>query len=467
MGVSVFKTKLENISKQESIRFDVKYRRFFDVDHAKSDIAKDYVRIGDILKVFPCKKIKKGELENNIEMIDISAVDDNTATLEEVVCNVDSIGSDKNILTNGDILISKIVMSKGYIWVNGKSGNELIGSSEIIPYILRDEMVDLDFLKYMLILPQMLKIYTYLETGKTPSQKRVNPKELLQIRIPKVPYCIQNKIGDKIRTTQEKNSYLRSQVLNFSGVIDDVFSEELHMQHKSMKLTKMYIKKNFLIGKDFDLRLSYKYNNSFFDDQIVDDYQIIPFREFLAEPMKMGKSISPDLYDEEGEAKYIAMSSIKNWCINYEESKAVTEQYYEENKRKSCIQINDILMARSGEGTIGKVALVEKNEEALCADFIIRIRLKEDVNKKFMYYYMRSFLFQLYVEREKKGLGNNTNIFPKQINRIPVVCMSPKQQHRIVSILSLKEEEICAAILNLDNNKLKIENEIVNSYRGD
>lgn len=39
MGVSVFKTKLENISKQESIRFDVKYRRFFDVDHAKSDIA--------------------------------------------------------------------------------------------------------------------------------------------------------------------------------------------------------------------------------------------------------------------------------------------------------------------------------------------------------------------------------------------------------------------------------------------
>ena len=195
MGVSVFKTKLENISKQESIRFDVKYRRFFDVDHAKSDIAKDYVRIGDILKVFPCKKIKKGELENNIEMIDISAVDDNTATLEEVVCNVDSIGSDKNILTNGDILISKIVMSKGYIWVNGKSGNELIGSSEIIPYILRDEMVDLDFLKYMLILPQMLKIYTYLETGKTPSQKRVNPKELLQIRIPKVPYCIQNKIG--------------------------------------------------------------------------------------------------------------------------------------------------------------------------------------------------------------------------------------------------------------------------------
>lgn len=103
----------------------------------------------------------------------------------------------------------------------------------------------------------------------------------------------------------------------------------------------------------------------------------------------------------------------------------------------------------------------------MCADFIIRIRLKEDVNKKFMYYYMRSFLFQLYVEREKKGLGNNTNIFPKQINRIPVVCMSQKQQHRIVSILSLKEEEIYAAILNLDNNKLKIENEIVNSYRGD
>lgn len=79
-------------------------------------------------------------------------------------------------------------------------------------------------------------------------------------------------------------------------------------------------------------------------------------------------------------------------------------------KSEKRVKKNDIILARSGKGTIGKVALIEDDIDAIFCDLTMRIRLK-NCNPKFAYYYMRSTYFQYLVERYKKGLGNNTNIF--------------------------------------------------------
>jgi restriction endonuclease S subunit len=77
-------------------------------------------------------------------------------------------------------------------------------------------------------------------------------------------------------------------------------------------------------------------------------------------------------------------------------------------------------MARSGEGTIGKVAIIDKEEnEAVYADFTMRIRLK-GYNSTFAYYYFRTDFFQYLIYTNKKGLGNNTNIFPSQLRELPI-----------------------------------------------
>lgn len=94
--------------------------------------------------------------------------------------------------------------------------------------------------------------------------------------------------------------------------------------------------------------------------------------------------------------------------------------------------MNDIIMARSGEGTIGKVAIIQDEEiEGLFADFTMRIRLR-NYNPLLAYYYFRSDFFQYYIYTHKKGLGNNTNIFPSQVWEFPIPDFSEKKQKSIV-----------------------------------
>lgn len=151
----------------------------------------------------------------------------------------------------------------------------------------------------------------------------------------------------------------------------------------------------------------------------------------MAEDITLGKSISPPDYDENGEQYYVSMADIKNWRFETEEAKTVLQSYFDENPNKR-IAFNDIIMARSGEGTIGKVAIIDNEEnEGVYADFTMRIRLK-DYNPTFAYYYFRTDFFQYLIYTHKKGLGNNTNIFPSQVKELPIPELSEKEQEKML-----------------------------------
>ncbi len=47
---------------------------------------------------------------------------------------------------------------------------------------------------------------------------------------------------------------------------------------------------------------------------------------------------------------------------------------------------------------------------------------------RFGWYYFRSVMFQSQVEREKRGMGNMTNIFPSQVERMFVPVCEPSRQ---------------------------------------
>ena len=108
------------------------------------------------------------------------------------------------------------------------------------------------------------------------------------------------------------------------------------------------------------------------------------------------------------------------------------------------------ILARSGEGTIGKVALIDDDAlQGIFADFTMRIRLK-DYNPEFAYYYFRTTYFQYLIEIYKKGLGNNTNIFPIVVREFQMLDIPLEEQQRIV-------DEIHAEIAKQDEIKKQIE----------
>lgn len=61
----------------------------------------------------------------------------------------------------------------------------------------------------------------------------------------------------------------------------------------------------------------------------------------------------------------------------------------------------------------------------------MRIRL-EDYDPEFAHYYFRTQYMQYLIETHKKGLGNNTNIFPDQIKEFLMLDIARETQTRLV-----------------------------------
>ena len=81
----------------------------------------------------------------------------------------------------------------------------------------------------------------------------------------------------------------------------------------------------------------------------------------------------------------------------------------------------------------------------------MRIRLK-DYNPEFAYFYFRTRYFQYLVEIYKKGLGNNTNIFPTVVQEFPMIDIPIEEQQCIVNEIKLqikKQDKIKSEISEL------------------
>ncbi len=431
MPLKQFTTDFRNIGRQEFLRPNVGYRYFFDVQKSEVYPTKQNIKLKYILREIPAKKVAKGELEDSEILVDIGNVErrfNGLINLEEV----GQIGSDKSILQNGDIVIPKMQPQMGNIFLNLQH-RRYIGSTELVEYSISKNTNPL-FLYYLITSNKFLFDLGKLESGKT--HRRVNPTDLLKIKIPLVQKQIQDKIVAQIEPIEKKIKELKNQITAPQKVINKVFARKFKFDLKKFEELKK-IKNYYLELSDFadnrDIRQSVKFHReagAFVIGQLkkVTDKKI---KHFLAEPIVLGKSVSPSNYDDNGDYFYISMANIKNWKFESEDSKLVSNEYSSENQNKTVAK-NDILIARSGEGTIGKVALIDDEDlKGIFADFTMRVRL-QNYNHLFAYYYFRTEYFQYLVEVNKKGLGNNTNIFPSQIQEFPMIDISLESQQKIV-----------------------------------
>ena len=164
-------------------------------------------------------------------------------------------------------------------------------------------------------------------------------------------------------------------------------------------------------------------------------------KDCIIEPICCGETVSNINYDDEGSYYYLAMANIKSWKFNTDDCRTVSKSYSDKAiKKGKIVQKDDIVLARSGEGTIGKVALITDDIKAVFSDFTQRIRLK-NFYPLCAYYYFRSDFFQYLIYTHKKGMGNNTNIFPNQIQDFPMPNWSHEKQLNIANNIKDKIKE--------------------------
>lgn len=288
------------------------------------------------------------------------------------------------------------------------------------------------------------------------TSKYLSKDELSRIKIPLISKQKQDQIVFQIEPIEKNIKKLKFQIKEPQVIINKVFAREFGFdleKFEELKKIKNYYLNLSSFGNNKDIRQSVKFhrNAGYFVIKELKKITNKKIKDYISEPIVLGKSVSPKDYDKNGDYYYVSMATIKNWKFECEDSKLVSIEYSNKNQNKTVAK-NDILIARSGEGTIGKVALIDDEDlQGIFADFTMRIRL-DNYNHLFAYYYFRSEYFQYLVEVNKKGLGNNTNIFPSQIQEFPMIDISLKEQQRIV-------DEIKKELDKQENHKQEIANE--------
>ncbi|MBQ7204189.1 MAG: restriction endonuclease subunit S [Eubacterium sp.] len=459
--------QLKSIGEERTLRYDFDYHYFYGIS------SNEYYKFEELFEIAKDDNVDFDNLFEEFQYCEIGNTDKNgeitPVTLDFSKRNLLDENYYKKIekgdiisASKDDILIAKVRPNlKKYIRVTPDIESVYFTSAflhlkaKAIPEIMYYCFRNLFYNNLMAISRQGKGYPTLSETdirelkfSKSIIDTLINKKETLTNQI----VCIESEI-----------SSLKHQTRTQQDIIDSCFGNEFGFDYdrfETLKAVKIFHSNNSDFSNNPDLRFSAKFHRGagkFVMEQlnIVTDKKI---KHYLSEPIVLGASISPDNYSDDGDGFYISMATIKSWSFNSEEANTISDEYAEAKSEKT-VRKNDIILARSGEGTIGKVALIDNDDiNGVFADFTMRIRLK-NYNPEFAYYFFRTSYFQYLVEVYKKGLGNNTNIFPVVIQEFPLIDISLEEQQRIVDEIHSeikKQDEINEKIVELRSEIDKI-----------
>lgn len=455
MGLKTFIINFEEYTKHQYLRFDEKFwyttkniavydfillKNIFNLINGnsyteyyteeKTDIP--YIRIGDLTFRF------------EIDDKNLIYLDDSIELSEDKILKEDDL-----ILATIGATIGKINLARDF-----KGGTF---SNNTILLRLKDKKNHNPYFYEKLFQTNLLQKYIWGVVSQK-AQPNLQTYDLQNVKIPLIPKPKQDQIVTQIEPIEKKIKELKTQITPPQEVINKVFAREFGFdleKFEELKKIRHYYLDISVASQNKDLRNSVAFHQESAQFVMSELKKITKskIKHFIDDPIVLGASISPSNFDEQGEYYYISMATVKNYCLELDDSQLVSSEYAKNNLNKA-VNKYDIIMTRSGVA-IGKFALIEEDVSGIFADFTMRIRLK-DYNPYFAYYYFRSEYFQHLIHSNKKGLQNK-NIFPGQIQEFPMIDISLKAQQKIVNEIKTeldKQEEI---IKKVESERSKID----------
>lgn len=447
MGVIGFKTKLSDLKSDQYLRCDTDFIEFNKSVGTANRFLKNYVSNFETGKpITKADYSENGEPTEFIHLV-VRNIKKGVLNLEDPIYITEEKGEalSKFKIENNDIVVAiSANCGSAFLFEQVIEDCQLTLSHYLSKFKVNPESINQRLLVYYLNSETIQKYFRATETGKT--QKNLSKTYLRELPIFLPPDINrQNELLNNITPIENEIAELKLQVLNPVNLINQAFGEVFGFnweEFENIKREKTYTSSIIKFANNIDCRMGIRFHNKAgqYIQAFLEQTTNKRIKDFISEPIVLGKSVSPRDYDEDGEYFYIAMSNIKTWAFDPEDCKKVNEEYSASNLNKT-VQKGDILLARSGEGTIGKVALIEDVEiNGIFADFTQRIRLT-GFAPLCAYYYMRSDFFQYLVYTHKKGLGNNTNIFPSQIKEFPIPDWDETKQAEIVEKIKTQLDE--------------------------
>lgn len=174
-----FRTPLRAVASRSGLRLDPKYRWLWDVQEgvALGD-GSEAIPLGKVLEIVALRKVKKGQLDEATEVIDLEQVESREALTVEEIPTLEEIGSERVSFEGAELAFSRLEPYLGKIILSPPE--KAIGTPEWIG-LRRTGETPLLLIAYLLLLPEMREAYRRLQGGKR--HARLAPKELLDLLV--------------------------------------------------------------------------------------------------------------------------------------------------------------------------------------------------------------------------------------------------------------------------------------------
>jgi len=434
MALKYFTTDFQFIGEQEFLRPNFGYRYFFDVQKAEVYPSSKSIKLKYILSEIQSPKIPKGELDDFEILVDLGNIErrfNNLINLEEV----SEIGSDKTILQNGDIVIPKMQPQMGNIFLNSEH-KRYIGSTELLEYKINSTYNPI-YLYYLITTSKFLSDFGKLESGKT--HRRVNPIDLLKIKIPLIPKEKQDQIVSQIEPIEQKIKELKSQIKPTQEIINNVFAQKFGFDIENADIKKKqlihYASLVDFANEELKFDISLKYRYIFLNYiKKVSRIEWIELGKLLE--VKGGKRLpkGQNVTEEETDYKYVRVDDL-SWSgvFDLENIKYISEENHK-IIRNYIAQENDILLTIVG-ATVGKCGLVpiELDGENITENFArLIINDKEEYLPEYVNYCLQSKTSVFQID-EYKGRSSQGKLALFRVKKIKIPKIPKTQQQQIVN----------------------------------
>lgn len=216
-----FRVKLSELAIRPSLRLDPKYlylwvKRKGNVFGEETGLTK----LGDLLVPYAPNKLPKGPLSSPRLLVDLANVESKMSIVSGIE-EIDEIGSDKIEFGESHLAISKLEPYLGKVLIN-QPDQEWIGSPEWLTYTITNNVYDLDYLRFLLLTPEMLEVYRCLQSGKR--HARLSEADLLALLVPHRAKSEQEDIAKRCREKMSQILSKRDEISVLRKEIDSAFS---------------------------------------------------------------------------------------------------------------------------------------------------------------------------------------------------------------------------------------------------
>ena len=319
---------------------------------------------------------------------------------------------------------------------------------------------DNEYLKYFLYSSISRRYFEALACGK--SQQNISQSDLGKWIIPLD--LLENIPIEEIKEKEKQTTNLRSQIKEPKQIVDEVLSEYFSYDlEKFLEFERQYFFKENLsnFSKSFQLRNSIKFHHPRYDYifEVMKKHKIVKLKQLLKESIFSG--IKPEYDRNEGTVPVIKTINIKDGFIDYTTEDYVNLDFLNSVSQSEILHTDDIIITAHGEGR-GKIGILDDNsiEYAITDTNCSVVRLKERVNKRYVYYYLISELGKVQLKIHEAETKSVRYIPNKEIERLLIIYSNVDRQEQIVQEIERKLKEQRRINKKITNLKVEIDKSI-------